>query len=326
MSRSKDRKVDAEAHASIGAVERDTGLSKDTLRIWERRYGFPQPIRDAHGERVYPRGQVIRLSLIKRLIDAGHRPGKVVASAIHELKRLAPMNTPVAHADPAGFADFMVMLRSHDGERLRQWLAQGLVRQGLEHFVTETVNDLNIRVGEAWSRGELAIHEEHLYSQQVENTLRHAIFLASHDGGPPRVLLTSMPGEQHRLGLLMAEALLTAAGAICIALGTQTPASDIALAAAAHHADVVALSFSGVFQSGPAQRSLIDLRAMLPDSVTIWAGGEGLQRVRSVTGVELVRDFAQLQRALSAWRVLRLPAPSLRHTDDGRDDDDRPGR
>lgn len=28
---------------SIAAVERDTGLTKDTLRVWERRYGFPTP-------------------------------------------------------------------------------------------------------------------------------------------------------------------------------------------------------------------------------------------------------------------------------------------
>ena len=303
MSTSNIPKVEAEAHAGIGAVERDTGLSKDTLRIWERRYGFPKPIRDVHGERVYPHSQIKRLTIIKRLIDAGHRPGKIVATDMDELERLALLGTPAAHADPAGFAEFMAILRSHDGERLRQWLAQALVRQGLERFVTETVNDLNSRVGEAWSRGDLAIHEEHLYSQQIENTLRHAIFLASHDGAPPRVLLTSMPGEQHRVGLLMAEALLTAAGALCIALGTQTPANDIALAAAAHQADVVALSFSGVFQSGPAQRSLNDLRALLPDSVAIWAGGEGLQRLRAVTGVELVRDFAQLRRTLSEWRA-----------------------
>ena len=326
MSRSNIPQTDSEAHAGIAAVERDTGLSKDTLRIWERRYGFPKPIRDAHGERVYPLSQIKRLTVIKRLIDAGHRPGKIVASGIDELERLTLMSTPAEHADPAGFADFMAMLRSHDGERLRQWLAHALVRQGLERFVTETVNALNIRVGEAWSRGELAIHEEHLYSQQIENTLRHAIFLASHDGGPPRVLLTSMPGEQHRVGLLMAEALLTAAGVLCIALGTQTPAGDIAQAAAAHQANVVALSFSGVFQSGPAQRSLSDLRALLPDSVAIWAGGEGMQRVRAVTGVEVMRDFAQLRRTLSEWRALRLHAPPLRHTNDGSDHDDRPGR
>ncbi|MBS1173585.1 MAG: MerR family transcriptional regulator [Proteobacteria bacterium] len=42
------------APLSISAVERDTGLSKDTLRVWERRYGFPVPQRDALGERLTP--------------------------------------------------------------------------------------------------------------------------------------------------------------------------------------------------------------------------------------------------------------------------------
>ena len=46
---------------SIAAVERDTGLSKDTLRIWEKRYGFPLPTRDTQGERCYPMEQVERL-------------------------------------------------------------------------------------------------------------------------------------------------------------------------------------------------------------------------------------------------------------------------
>ena len=42
---------------NIAAVERDTGLSKDVLRMWERRYGFPVPERDANGERLYPAAQ-----------------------------------------------------------------------------------------------------------------------------------------------------------------------------------------------------------------------------------------------------------------------------
>ncbi|MBV5332313.1 MerR family transcriptional regulator, partial [bacterium] len=62
---------------SIAAVERDTGLSKDVLRMWERRYGFPLPLRDPNGERSYPAEQVDRLRLIKRLMDQGHRPGKL---------------------------------------------------------------------------------------------------------------------------------------------------------------------------------------------------------------------------------------------------------
>lgn len=305
MSRSNLSKSKAEAHTSISAVERDTGISKDTLRIWERRYGFPTPQRDANGERTYAQSQVVRLRLIKRLLDAGHRPGKIVPHRMDALERLAREHAPAAGEESADCREFMAALKSHDAEQMQHCLTQSLMRQGLERFVTETVSGLNLRVGEAWSRGELAVHEEHLYAQQIENTLRHAIFLASHIGRPPRILLTSMPGEQHRIGLLMAEALLTAAGACCIALGVQTPVNDIALAALAHRADVVALSFSAVFQPGPAQQSLRDLRAILPASVAIWAGGAGLQRVSAAAGIEIMRDFSQLQQALTDWRAAR---------------------
>ena len=63
---------------NITAVERETGLSKDVLRVWERRYGFPAPQRDSNGERRYPPEQVERLRLIKRLMDQGHRPGRLL--------------------------------------------------------------------------------------------------------------------------------------------------------------------------------------------------------------------------------------------------------
>lgn len=63
---------------SISAVERDTGIGRDALRIWERRYGYPSPVRGHKGERRYPLSQVQRLQLIRRLLDQGLRPGKIV--------------------------------------------------------------------------------------------------------------------------------------------------------------------------------------------------------------------------------------------------------
>ena len=45
----------------IGAIAQEIGLTKDTLRVWERRYGFPQPMRSPGGERLYPQEQVTKL-------------------------------------------------------------------------------------------------------------------------------------------------------------------------------------------------------------------------------------------------------------------------
>ena len=54
----------------IGTVARLTGLKPDTLRAWERRYGFPAPGRDARGHRSYSSNQIEELRVVKRLQDS----------------------------------------------------------------------------------------------------------------------------------------------------------------------------------------------------------------------------------------------------------------
>ena len=72
-------------HFSIADIERSTGISRETLRIWERRYGFPAPARDASGDRRFSGGDLDRLRQIKRLLDQGHRPGKIVPMSVADL-------------------------------------------------------------------------------------------------------------------------------------------------------------------------------------------------------------------------------------------------
>ena len=42
-----------ETTLSIGAVSQATGIPSETLRTWERRYGFPSPERSDGGHRQY---------------------------------------------------------------------------------------------------------------------------------------------------------------------------------------------------------------------------------------------------------------------------------
>lgn len=71
----------------------------------------------------------------------------------------------------------------------------------------------------------------------------------------------------------MVEALLALEGCRCISLGTQTPVWDIVLAASAQEIDIVALSFSPVMNPNQVVDGLTELRAKLPRSIEIWAGG-----------------------------------------------------
>jgi DNA-binding transcriptional MerR regulator len=210
---------------SISAVERDTGLSKDTLRVWERRYGFPQPARDEFGERIYSLDQVDKLRVIKRLMDQGYRPGKIIHNTIEQLQKLAESAapSPVRSGDALDPHEdlqcHMELVKQHRVDELRRQLSQAVLRLGLSRFVTDVVAPLNEMVGDAWTRGYFEIFEEHLYTESMQVILRNAINTIPHPGtlgGPrPRILLTTFPQEQHGLGLLMAEALCALDGAYC---------------------------------------------------------------------------------------------------------------
>lgn len=292
-----------EEFRSISAVERDTGLTKDTLRMWERRYGFPQPARDANGERAYPPKQIEKLRLIKRLLDRGHRPGKIISMPIEELTALGarPSESDLPRQD---LEIFLRLIKTHQLPELRRHLMQTLARQGLQGFVLDTVAPLNVAVGDAWMRGFIAVFEEHLYTEQMQSLLRNAIAALQPQGRTPRVLLTSFPGEQHSLGLLMLEALLCVEGALCVPLGTETPAAEIVDAARANQADIVALSFSAAYSELKAAEGLRELRAQLPGTVRLCAGGAAIERLRKpIDGVELVPGLERMVDLIKQWRA-----------------------
>lgn len=302
-----DQPVKAPIHLSIAAVERDTGLSKDTLRVWERRYGFPNPERDHFGERIYSIDQVDRLRAIRRLMDIGYRPGKIIGLSLEDLQALAEsvsQPAPIASEDQAADLDqFMNVLKSHEIEDLRRQLSQRVLRLGLARFVSELVAPLTEKVGDTWARGQLEIYEEHLFTESMQVVLRNAISTIPQPGSRPRVLLTTFPSEPHGMGLLMVEALLALEGCRCFSLGVQTPVWDIVLAAQAQDIDLVVLSFSPVMNPTLVIDGLTELRAKLPKSVEIWAGGRCpvLSR-RAPDGIRVVTEFSDLTKSVLDWR------------------------
>jgi len=289
----------------IASVERETGLSKDTLRVWERRYGFPTPERDANGERLYAVEQVRRLIRIKRLIDRGHRPGKLLAldeEALLALDDTRSVNRATPEA--AELDGWLELVKRHDSEALERQFFREIARRGLSQFVQDIVAPLIARVGEAWSRNELGIFEEHLFSQHLEKLFRTTLANMAPSGGSPRVLLTTLSGEEHALGLLMVEALLVVEDAYPILLGPQTPIDEIARAARIKEVDVVCLSFSSAYSPALAAQGLLELRQALPPHQELWAGGSGVRAIRKpIEGVGLLPDFQDLFNSLAAWRA-----------------------
>jgi methanogenic corrinoid protein MtbC1 len=226
---------------------------------------------------------------------------------LNALLNRMPDDTVQHSADLPGFVD---LIKSHQAAALRVALSRAMLQQGMEIFLSKTITPLNRLVGESWMRGEMRVFEEHLYSEQITHVLRDAIVTLRQPGDTPRILMTTLPGEEHTLGLMMAEATLSLCGASCVMLGVQTPIQEIVLAAKAHQVDIVVLSFSAAIPILQVKSGLQLARDALPKKVALWAGGAGVAKLRGpVEGVQLMGPLTDLTEAVISRRKA-LPVPS----------------
>jgi len=295
-----------EARYSIRVTSRLTSIELDTLRMWERRYGFPRPQRTSGGSRVYSEAEVEALKLIKRALDQGYRAGEVVGKPRDELNRLVLVASQApsraATANPT-MATLLAALGRDEVPLVRAQLRQAAVMLGPKRFLVEVAHPLCVRVGELWADGTLEVRHEHMLSECLSAQLRVLMSAYEDRPGAPRVLLTTLPNERHGLGLAIVEVYLAASQITPVLLGVETPAEQIVKAARSHTVDAVGLL---VTQSSDLKITRSHVRWMLgelPRRVRIWLGGAG--------GAELdIRDEAV--RTVGTWSemdeaILALP-------------------
>lgn len=303
---------------SIADVERDTGLSKDVLRVWERRYGFPVPRRSALGDRVYDESQLQKLRHIRRLLDAGYRPARIVPlplSTLLSLQQQVVQPGPVVLSGEALDVEYWLsFLYAQDNKGLREAMVRTEQSLGLMGFLTEVVAPLNVAVGQSWLEGRLAVHEEHLYTETVSAVMRQALWIIQEHtpATGPRVLTTTFPGEVHGLGVLMSECAMAYAGCSLQSLGLQTPVPDIVSAVQTGQVDVVGLGFSGAQNPRDAFAALSQLRELLDPNIGIWVGGTSLalqrlmhnaQRTHEAVLFSNLSHLGDIAPLVARWRV-----------------------
>jgi MerR family transcriptional regulator, light-induced transcriptional regulator len=274
---------DSSAFMSIGVVERDTGIGRDTLRIWERRYGYPEPMRNAKGERIYSAVQLKRLQRIRRLLDRGMRPGKLLRLSEEALNEVEASLQPLRPGQlDKTVREILAAISSADARQVENLFRMQCKKQGMKAFILGTVVPLLDMVGELWIAGTLQVFQEHFLSQQLIRFLNAEIAKTRKRNSRPLVLLATLPGEEHTLGLLMVAAMLSCEGISCVNLGGEVPLDQINQALQQFHADVVGITFSGAYQYKNIRAHLLELRKLIPDEVEIWTGGEGVRRLRKL--------------------------------------------
>jgi methanogenic corrinoid protein MtbC1 len=167
----------------------------------------------------------------------------------------------------------------------------------------EVAHPFTVEVGSLWEQGRLEVRHEHLASEALSTLLRLLISTSEDGLQRPIVLLATLPGEKHGLGLEMVALYLATSRAKPRLLGVDTPRDQIVKAARALQADVVGLTITPTSDISMVADDIRWMLSELPRRVEIWAGGQAAPRLMlSEPGLKTVTSFAALDAALDAIR------------------------
>jgi methanogenic corrinoid protein MtbC1 len=242
------------------------------------------------------------------LAELARRPTSTLArlAAESDLVAVAPAAAPSPHADDV--ARMVEHARALDTLALRAALAQAVLDLGPIPAMDGVLSPFLAQLGEGWACGDVSVAEEHVASNVTREVLGWLLQNATHGEHAPTLIATTVAGEAHELGAMMAAVVAAAAGWRVLYLGPNTPARDLARAARESEARVIALGIVGHDSPGDVKVEVTELRRALGGSTSrtkVIAGGAAaanhrltLKRAR----VEILASRTELRRLLnSLW-------------------------
>ncbi len=224
-------------------VCRLTGLSPDTIRVWERRYQAVTPPRTTGQTRRFTAQEVRRLILLKHATKRGHRIKNI---AKLDEKALAQLLEQESGLLTLGKNQQNALSPSKDLERLQQdYLnaverfeidqAQGLLSRAAllldrRAFLFDLVLPILRETGNRWHRQQYSVAHEHVVSTQIRALLDTFARLTSPHPGAPKILVTTPSGQLHEFGALMGALVAASRGFHALYLGPNLPEQDLLVA------------------------------------------------------------------------------------------------
>ena len=299
----------------IGVVARRTGIAPDLLRAWERRYQAVDPGRAETGRRLYSDQDIERLRLLRRLVEGGRRISDVAGLSPTELESLieedereagmAPRMQPPAAAVRRTVDEALDAVARLDRSRLESLLANAAVDLSRPVFRSDFIVPLMREIGDRWHEGSLRVMHEHLATAAVRGFLA-ALMRSADRGSGPAIIVTTLPGQAHEIGALLAAQTAAETGWKVIYLGPDMPVEEIAAAVKQAGARAVALSIVQPGMDPDLHEALRRLRQYVGRDVDLFAGGNAAihyQKTLAEIGAFALEDLSEFQRELEARLV-----------------------
>ena len=283
---------------SVKAMTRLTGLNEHTLRAWERRYGAVTPKRGENGRRVYSRLDVERLRNIAALVERGFAIGRIAKLSDLDLAQLLAenlqldqansprskqqsLNNPEVAQVQSQLDKIQEALLCYDLTKIQSTLTESRYLMGARSFVLNLISPLMESVGWMTLSGRTTIGHEHALSAIVRAHLSMMMLeiprrIPDKNDEELNFAVTTMEGNFHEIGILIASVLCSLRGIPNYFLGPNMPVVALAEAVLAFKSKYVVVGLNALPPGTlplSEQAYLLDLDKRLPASCEIWVGG-----------------------------------------------------
>jgi len=288
----------------IHRVAKLTGLSKDVIRIWERRYGLVKPSRSSNRYREYSDEEVALLRFVKAQMEQGATIGSLAVEGHDSLVARMRIATPVSAEDQKPHErlldDLMGSLDPLDKAGFERRLNGAVAVIPFEEAVQRILLPLQRRIGELWHQGLLDIGVEHYVTKIVQQKLFSVMNQLPVNESGPRVLIACPEGETHEIGAQAVAYIAAIKGCHVYYLGPNLPSSDLVIFCEKIKPDLVLLSLTEVKPEAAALQQLKELEQL----ATRWSVAVGGQGARAIgdrlrdSKIELLDDLTALHSRL----------------------------
>jgi DNA-binding transcriptional MerR regulator len=260
---------------SIAAVSKLTGISCHTLRVWERRYGFPIPVRSPAGHRRYDGLQVQQLRRLTHVQRAGKDPISKLVASLRGWKHDAPEAPPrceISHTDEV-LSELIGRLIAGDQMGADQEYDRLASRFDPSTLVERVIEAALVEAGEGCFRHTYSAYQERLITVYMRRKLAGLIEATCRLNQRPNrcVIAGTVQGDRHEGGVLILNFLLESSGWQVHNMGVDLPVSEYRKAVADLHPSALALSF---ILSRNIRKRFHDLEPI--QSVPVFVGGRSI--------------------------------------------------
>jgi len=289
----------------IHRVSKLTGLTKDVIRVWERRYGLVKPVRSANRYREYTDEDVALLRFLKDELNVGQTIGALAIEGRDSLLQRMRVNSTPKQAELTPHSSLLDELVSRldplDKNRFEQQLNAAVAVIPFEEAVQRILLPLQRRVGELWHERRVNIAVEHYVTKIIQQKLFSVMNQLPINELGPRVLVACPEGEFHEIGAQAVAYLAAMRGCHVYYLGPNLPLADLRVLCERVRPELVLLSLTQMKSDAEARhlvRELQQLRTEWPIAV----GGQGAHAIEPLlqnSQIELLDDLDVLNHKLA---------------------------